>query len=80
MKKELKLINWAKVIKVKEEYNLTNVSLGKLIKVSPSLVNFWINSPTSRTTNLITYKKFNFLYKHFNCHYKWLIKILVRFI
>lgn len=80
MRKESKPINWAKVIKVKEEYELTNATLGALVKTSPSTINAWINSTRTCGTNLITHKKFDFLYRHFNSKHKWLIKILVRFI
>lgn len=81
MKKLLSKVNSNMVYNVKKDYDLSNLKLGKLLGVSPSLINIWLNSPLEVKTNIFLWSKIKLLYKYHNSSnfVKKLTKFLVRF-
>ena len=81
MQKLLSKVNSNMVYTVKESYNLSNLKLGKLIGVSQSLINIWLNSCGEVRTSIFFWSKIKLLYKYQESSdfVKKLVKFLVRF-
>lgn len=81
MQKLLSKVNSNIVYTVKTDYNLSNMDLGKILGVSPSLINNWLNLPREVSTETYVWEKVLLLYRHSDSSgfIKKLVKFLARF-